>query len=82
MTLDLTKSVIYAYPYPTNWDYLHNMTELQVKALNEMKWEERYGHKYIDTGLWVVPWTWIDEKNTKYSMNVFINDLNRELMRL
>jgi hypothetical protein len=49
-----------------------------MRALEEMKW---YGD-YIDTGLLVVPLFSYSKENVKYSMEEFINDLNKELMGL
>lgn len=82
MTLDLNKFVIYADPYTTNRNYLRNMTKLQVKALEEMKLKRRYRYKYINTGLWHVPWAWIEEKSIKYSVKDFIDSLNESIMGL
>ncbi len=78
MTLNLHKFIIHTDPYRTNWDYLRNLTWLQMRALEEMKW---YGD-YIDTGLLVVPLFSYSKENVKYSMEEFINDLNKELMGL
>ena len=49
MTLYLNKKEIYANSYHTNFDYLLNMTTLQMKALKGMRWNEE--HKYIITDL-------------------------------
>jgi hypothetical protein len=80
MSLELTKSETYANPYYTNWGYLYNMTSLQVKALEGMKWYE--GDKYIDTSLWSVPWISFSMEDVKYSMELFIDNLDKELRRL
>jgi hypothetical protein len=80
MTLELTKYVIYADPYRTNWHYLDNMTSLQVKALEEIHWDKYY--RRIHTGLWSVPLIRIDENSTKNSVKGFIVDLNNEIKRL
>ncbi len=78
MSLELTKSETYANPYYTNWDYLRNLTWLQMRALEEMKW---YGD-YIDTGLLVVPLFSFSMEDVKYSMELFIDNLDKELRRL
>ena len=80
MTLYIDKRDKYADIYDTNWSYLHNMTSLQLKALEEMKWHE--DSKYIHTELWVVPLAWIDEKSTKHSVGGFMERLNEKMMEL
>ena len=79
MSLNLDKRDKYANPYYTNWDYLENMTALQMKALNEIEWDEEY--KYIDPGLWAVPWS-IFSESAKNSVEYFITDLNKKIMEL
>ena len=80
MTLYLNKVEAYADPYRTNWFYLDNMTNLQMKALNEITWDKYY--RRIHTELWVVPLAWSDEKSPKYSIEGFIVELNGEIKRL
>ncbi len=49
-----------------------------MRALEEMKW---YGD-YIDTGLLVVPLFSYSKENVGYSVELFIDNLNKELMGL
>lgn len=80
MSLDLDKSVIYADPYDTNWNYLHNMTALQMKALEGIEWNK--ASKHIRAGLLSVPWAWYNKKTIKDSVKYFIDNLNDEIMVL
>jgi hypothetical protein len=80
MSLDLDKSEIYANPYTTNWNYLDNMTALQMKALNEMECDEEY--KYILTDLWAVPVAWPIKTNAKITIKGFMKRLNEKIMEL
>ena len=63
----------YANSYYTNWEYLRNMTELQMKLLKKMEW--RSGFQYIRDALRAVPVT-DSYENIEYSIELFINDLN------
>ena len=77
MTLNLNKKAKYTSPYYTNVDYLHNMTSLQMKALEEMTWIGAY--KEIDTSLRYVP----DAFSRKIrSMRYFVNALNGKIKGL
>ncbi len=80
MALSLYKFEIYANPYTTNWNYLQNMTSLQVKALEEMEWDGEYIRDSL--GLWFIPWAWIEEKSTKNSVEDFMERLNNKIKRL
>ena len=80
MTLYLNKKEIYANSYHTNFDYLLNMTSLQMKALKGMRWNEE--HKYIITDLGDLPWAFPSKSDTKNSTKVFIIGLNREIKKL
>lgn len=76
MTLNLNKKSKYTSPYYTNWDYLRNMTDLQMKPREEMTWNEKY--KEI-TGLWYVP----DAFSRKIrSMRYFADALNDKIKGL
>jgi hypothetical protein len=70
----------YVNPYFTNWNYLDNMTALQMKALGTMLWSEDM--EYIYTGLKNIPRAWAYEEPAKRSVKGFINDLNNEIKRL
>ena len=78
MALNLSKRANYTNPYHTNWHYLYGLTELQMKRLEEMKWNG----VYIYTQLWDFPWAWPNKKDAKSSMKGFINDLNEKIMEL
>ena len=80
MSLTLGKKDNYANPYRTNWDYLRNMTSLQMKSIEEITWDENY--KYIHTNLWSVPWNSFSKGDAEHSVNYFIEYLNEELKRL
>ena len=80
MTLNLDKKEGYANSYHTNLLYLRNMTDLQVKPLNEITWHEFF--KYIHTGLRDVPNAWKRKKDTKDSMKGTIKYFNNEIKRL
>ncbi len=80
MSLNIDKSYKYANPYYTNWDYLHNMTKLQVKALEEMEWDKYYIR--ILTDLWGVPWVSFSKEAVEGSVERFIDDLNNKIMEL
>ena len=80
MSLILNKKAKYASSYFTNWYYLHNMTRLQVKPLNEIIWSEF--SKHIHTGLWDVPNAWKRKKDTKDSVKGTIKYFNNEIKRL
>ena len=80
MTLILNKSETYADPYRTNWFYLRNMTSLQMKALEEINWDERY--KVIQTSLWGIPWSFKNGIYTENSVKEFIIYLNDEIKEL
>ena len=80
MPLTLNEKYKYTNPYRTNWDYLHNLTEPQMKALEGMSWIE--ASKYIHTDLWSVPWILFSKGDAERSVNYFIRDLNSELKRL
>ena len=68
----------YVSTYRTNLSYLQNMTTLQVKLLKEMDWIE----DFINTDLWPVPWITFSKEDVEYSVEVFIEFLNKELRRL
>ena len=77
MTFNLDKRDKYADPYITNRNYLHNMSEIQMKLLEEMTWNEYF--KYIDNGLWYVP----DAFSRKIrSMRYFADALNDKIKGL
>ncbi len=78
--LDLGANYNYANPYRTNWNYLHNLTELQMKALKEMEWNK--SPKYIHTGLWGVPRASFSKEVVEGSVERFIDDLNNKIMEL
>jgi hypothetical protein len=79
MSLNLTKKEYYTNSYETNWYYLSNMTELQMKALGEMKWYDNY----IDTGLWRIPYAIVSPKiKAERPFKAFIYFLNDEIMGL
>jgi hypothetical protein len=80
MTFNLDKRDKYADPYITNRNYLHNMSEIQMKLLEEMTWNEYF--KYIDNGLWDFPWAWPDENHVKDSAKNFTYSLNTAIKRL
>ncbi len=80
MSLNLDKLDIYADPYDTNWDYLRNLTWLQMKALKEMEWNEK--HKYIHTDVWVVPLISFSKWDIETSVEYFINHLNAKIKEL
>jgi hypothetical protein len=80
MTLYLNKKEIYANSYHTNFDYLLNMTSLQVKALEEMEWDKYYIRILTDLG--DLPWAFPSKSDTKNSTKVFIIGLNREIKKL
>lgn len=81
MTLDLRRHFKYTYSYNTNQNYLHNMTELQMKRLDGMAWTGKY-KKYIYDRLWFVPNAWASEIVLEDLIKQFINDLNIEIMGL
>lgn len=80
MSLELKEYLKYADPYSTNWNYLHNMANLQMKALGKMIWTGEF--KAIYNGLWVIPWSLFDKRATKVSAKHFIERLNEKIMRL
>ena len=81
MTLWVNSIYKYANPYDTNWDYLYNMAELQMKRLDGMAWTGKY-KKYIYDRLWFVPNAWASEIVLEDLIKQFINDLNIEIMGL
>jgi hypothetical protein len=78
MTLNIDKKGKYAYPYHVNWHYLHNMTRLQMKALEEMEW---IGAE-INTGLWYVPNASPRNLSKIRSMIWFVDDLDKKIKEL
>jgi hypothetical protein len=80
MTLTLYKKANYVYPYNTNRNYLHNMTSLQVKPIEEMEWNE--DSKHIEEDLWIVPWNSFTEWNVERAAKHFIERLNDKIMGL
>jgi hypothetical protein len=80
MSLDLKKHLGYADPYNTNWDYLQNMSSLQVKALEEMNWYWR--SKEIDTSLLQLPYAWFYREDAKASVKRFRYSLNNKIRGL
>lgn len=80
MSLYLNKVEAYADPYRTNWFYLDNMTNLQMKALEGIEWNK--ASKHIRAGLLSVPWAWYNKKTIKDSVKYFIDNLNDEIMVL
>ena len=78
MSLILNEKEIYADTYETNWNYLRNMTEVQMKLLEDMDWNGAY----INNSLSDFPWTGNNRKYAKISVEAFRNQLNNELMRL
>ena len=78
MALNLSKRDNYVNPYHTNWHYLYGLTELQMKRLEEMKWNG----VYIYTQLWDFPWAWPDENHVKDSAKNFTYSLNTAIKRL
>lgn len=56
------------------------MSALQVKFLEEIKWDKKY--KEADTSLWGIPWAWYNKKTTKVSVKGFIDRLNESIMGL
>ena len=81
MTLDLRRHFKYTYSYNTNQNYLHNMTELQMKRLDGMGWTGKH-KKYIYDRLWFVPNAWASETVLEDLIKQFIDDINMEIMRL
>jgi len=80
MTLFLNEKEIYENSYYTNWNYLQDMSELQMELLQGMEWDEDYEH--ILTGLSDLPWAFSYKKDAEYSIKEFIDDLNKELRGL
>ena len=82
MALDLHEPYKYADPYRTNWAYLHNMAEIQMKLVEEITWDK--GEKYIRDpfNLWFVPETWPSNIGAGNSVERFIDSLNTAIMRL
>ena len=80
MTLWINTTYKYADAYYTNWHYLYDLTELQMKPLKEMLWNEYY--KEIHTSLWYIPVAFNNDTNLKDSVNVFIYHLNADIKRL
>lgn len=80
MTLWINTTDKYTDAYYTNWSYLNNMTDLQMKVLEEMGWYE----DYIGITLWRIPAPWVFpyKKDAKYSTKDFIDDLNERIMGL
>ena len=78
MSLNLDKRDKYVNPYYTNWFYLHNMTWLQMKLLEDMEWNG----VYINNNLSDVPWTGNNGKHAERSVEYFINDLNYKIKEL
>ena len=76
MSLILNKSLIHAVSYNTNLGYLNNMTNLQMKALGEVKLKREHGYMYIYTRLVFVPWVSDDKKEAKGLVKEFIRHLN------
>lgn len=80
MSLDLRKHR-YENPYDTNFLYLRNMTSLQMKVLEEIRWYENY----ISITLWRIPVSWalsFSKVEAEKLMKDFINDLNNGIMGL
>ena len=71
MSLNLHKRNKYANPYYTTWDYLQEMTELLMKALNGMTWTAE--HKEIHINPWYVPVAFNKEKHVKESEALYIS---------
>ena len=80
MTLWINTTYKYADAYYTNWNYLRNMTESQMKRLGEIWWDE--GDANIHDGLWYVPSTRVSEVFGGRSANYFINELQENIMEL
>ena len=78
MSLNLDKRDKYVNPYYTNWFYLHNMTWLQMKLLEDMEWNG----VYINNNLSDVPWTGNNRKYAERSVEYFINHLNAKIKEL
>ena len=79
MTLGL-ETDIYANPYFTNWFYLDNMTDLQVKLLKGMRWDE--SHIDTDTDLWFIPITRVRKTTAEITTDIFIERLNKRIPEL
>ena len=79
MALNIDKKETYANPYYTNWFYLDNMTEFQVKLLEEMTWNEKH---IINANAWGIPNAQASKRNAKITINLFIGDLNEKIMEL
>jgi hypothetical protein len=79
MSLYLPKK-IYVDTYHTNWAYLDNMTELQMKALKGINWNK--GYESIHTGLEYFPWAWDMEGEAKATTISFIGTLKRTITEL
>lgn len=80
MTLWINTTYKYADAYYTNWNYLRNMTESQMKRLGEIWWDGWATH--IRDGLWYIPVAFNNDTNLKDSVNVFIYHLNADIKRL
>jgi hypothetical protein len=78
MSLNLNKNENYTNSYDTNWGYLNNMTDLQMKALEKITW---YGH-YIHTNLMFIPWARFSNLDAKKITEAFIKRLNEDIMGL
>jgi hypothetical protein len=68
---------LYADPYHTNWNYLRNMTEVQMNLLKQIWWDGWATH--IRDGLWFVPSRAVFRGR---SANYFINELQENIMEL
>lgn len=78
MSLNLDKLDIYADPYDTNWDYLHDMTKLLMRVLEEIIWT---GSR-IHADLWAVPDARSYKINAKDATKYFMERLNEKIMEL
>ena len=78
MSLELDKRYNYAEPCFTNWDYLHNMTTLQMIPLGEIIWTG----VYIRTDLWAVPDTRSSKTDAEIATQYFITILNNKIKEL
>ena len=79
MTLGLGAD-IYANRHFTNWFYLDNMTDLQVKLLKGMRWDK--SHIDTDTDLWFIPISWVSKTKAERITDIFIGDLNKRITEL
>ena len=80
MTLWLSETSEYVNPYSTNWHYLDNMTYLQMKPLEKMRYDNFFPYIHID--LWIIPITNTLKKDIGSSVENFIENLNTAIKRL